>query len=171
MLMGPGLRKFALTAHIACSVGTLGAVASFLVLAIAGFAGNDSARALDAYPAMALVAAYVVAPLVAASLLTGVVQSLGTRWGLFRHYWVIAKLVVTLVVAVVLLLQLDSIGFLAAWARSEGSLHPDIRAARLSPILHAGGGLLVLLIPVALSLFKPKGLTRHGWREQNKLRS
>ena len=34
--MAPGLRKFALTAHVTCSVGLLGAIAAFLALAVAG---------------------------------------------------------------------------------------------------------------------------------------
>ena len=167
MFMRPGVRTFALAAHVACSVGSIGAVASFLVLALAGLTSHDAHIVRAAYPAMKLTASFVIVPLVFASLVTGVVQSLGTPWGLFRHYWVLAKLLVTILVAVVLLLQMELIGYLAAAAVDGTLLAADLRAARMSPVVHAAGGLLVLLVPLALSLYKPRGMTPYGWRKQH----
>ena len=111
--MGARLRKFALTAHVACSVGSLGAIACFLALAVAGLTSQDAPMVRANYLAMELTAWFVIVPMVLAALLTGLVQALGTTWGLFRHYWVLLKLLVTVLVAVVLLLQLELIGFLA----------------------------------------------------------
>jgi hypothetical protein len=104
MTMTPGLWKFGLTAHVTSSVGWLGAVAAFLALAVAGLAG-DAQMVRAAYLAMDLLARFVIVPLALASLLTGVVQSLGTPWGVLRHYWVVFKLLLT-IVAVVLLLAI-----------------------------------------------------------------
>lgn len=95
MTMTPHLRKFALTAHVTASVGSLGAVAVFLALAVAGLTRQDDRMVRAAYIAMEFTAWYVIVPLVLAALLTGLVQSLGTTWGLFRHYWVLAKLLLT----------------------------------------------------------------------------
>ena len=117
--------------------------------------------------AMDLTVLFVIVPLVAASLFTGLIQSLGTTWGLFRHYWVLAKLLLTVFVAIVLLLQLDGISYLAGAAAETTLSGADLRAARMSPVVHAGGGLLVLLVTVALSLYKPSGMTRYGWRRQH----
>ncbi|PAQ09427.1 hypothetical protein [Mesorhizobium temperatum] len=167
MTMTPGLRKFALTAHITSSVGTLGAVAGFLALAVAGLASKDLQMVRAAYLAMELTAWYVIVPLVLASLVTGLVQSLGTNWGLFRHYWVLAKLLLNILVTVVLLLQLNLIGYLADIAAETTFSIADLRELRISPVIHAAGGLLVLLVPVALSLYKPRGLTPYGWRKQH----
>ena len=167
MIMGPRLRKVALTAHVACSVGLLGAIAAFLALALAGLTGLDGLLVRAAYLAMEAIAWWVIVPLVAAALLTGLVQSLGTTWGLFRHYWVLVKLLVTVGVAVVLLLQLELIGYLADAAAERFAFGPDLEGLRLSPVLHAAGGLLVLLVPLALSLWKPRGVTRYGWRKQH----
>ncbi|MCF6111018.1 MAG: hypothetical protein E5Y65_25665 [Mesorhizobium sp.] len=167
MTMTPGLRKFALTAHVTSSVGSLGAVAGFLVLAVAGLTSKDSQLVRAAYLAMELTAWYLIVPLILASLLTGIVQSLGTPWGLFRHYWVVAKLLLNLVVAIVLLLQLELIGYLANVAVDTTFSSADLRGLRISPVIHAAGGLLVLLVPVALSLYKPRGLTPYGWRKQH----
>jgi hypothetical protein len=107
--MTPRLRKFALTAHVTSSVGWLGAVAAFLALAVASLTSQDAQMVRAAYLAMELTAWFVIVPLAFASLLTGLVQSLGTKWGLFRHYWVLAKLLLTVLATIVLLLQMESI--------------------------------------------------------------
>jgi hypothetical protein len=162
----PGIRKFALTAHVTSSVGTLGAVAGFLALSIAGLNSADSQLARAAYLAMELTAWYVIVPLVVASLATGLVQSLGTNWGLFRHYWVMTKLFLNVLVTIVLLLQLELIGYLADVSETMLS-SPDLRGLRMSPVIHAAGGLLLLLVLVVLSLYKPWGVTPYGWRKQH----
>ncbi|MBC7738757.1 MAG: hypothetical protein H7245_16420, partial [Candidatus Saccharibacteria bacterium] len=94
MLLRPGPRKILLVVHVTVSVGMLGAVAVFLALAIVGVAGREPQLARAVYPSLALIARWVILPLVMASLLIGVIQSLVTPWGLFRHWWVVAKLAV-----------------------------------------------------------------------------
>jgi len=84
MTMTPGLRKFALTTHVTSSVGLLGSIAAFLALAVAGLSNPNDQLARAAYPAMELIARIVIVPLAFAALLSGVIQSLGTAWGLFR---------------------------------------------------------------------------------------
>jgi len=95
-MMTPRFRKFALTAHVTSSVAWLGAVASFLALAVAGLTSQDAQMVRAAYLAMDLTAWCVIVPLSFASPLTGLVQSLGTEWGLFRHYWVLIKFLITI---------------------------------------------------------------------------
>ena len=166
MIMAPRLRKLALTMHVAFSVASLGAVATFFALAAAGLTSSHPETVRGTYIAMDVTARFVVLPLVFTSLMSGLLQALGTSWGLFRHYWVVAKLVLTVFVAVVLLLQMEVIGYVAA-AATEGRLSAgDLRGPRISLVLHAGVGLLVLLVPVTLSIYKPRGLTRYGWRKQ-----
>ena len=80
MIMPPHIRNLALTAHITASVGSLGAVACFLALGVAGLTSEDVRIVRAAYLAMELTARFVIVPLVLASLLTGIVQSLGTAW-------------------------------------------------------------------------------------------
>lgn len=151
--MRPPLRKFVLTLHVASSVGLLGAVAAFLVLALAGQAA-DPETARGAYLAMELITSWVIVPLAAAALLVGIAESLGTKWGLVRHYWIVAKLALTLFAIIVLLLQLDTIGYLA---QASATQLPHLTAARGTLVLHSAGGLIVLLLPMALSIYKPRG--------------
>ena len=119
---------------------------------------------------MELVTRYVIVPLCLASLLTGIVQSLGTPWGLFRHYWVLIKLLLTVFATIVLLLQTGAISFLAGAAAETTFSAADHHDLRTSLVLHAGGGLVVLLLTTILSVFKPRGMTRYGQRKQRELR-
>ena len=169
--MNSRLRKFALTAHVVSSVGWLGAVACVLALAVAGVASDDVQTVRAVYPAMEVAAWFVLLPLALASLLTGIVQALGTKWGLFRHYWVIVKLAINLLATVVLLLYLETLGSLAdaAAASRAGSDLSALRSA--SPVLHAGAALLLLVLATVLAVYKPRGLTRYGWRKQQEQRA
>jgi hypothetical protein len=164
--MNPGLRKLVLTAHIAFSVGWLGAVAAFLVLAIAGLTSQDAQMVRAAYPAMELTARFVIVPLAFASLLSGLIQSLGTPWGLFRHYWVLVKLLLTTFATIVLLMKMSLIGYAARRAAETTSSSADLRAAGIPLVVHAAGGILVLLVVTILSVYKPWGLTSYGQRKQ-----
>jgi hypothetical protein len=165
------VRKFVLTAHVTSAVGSLGSVAAFLALAAAGLTSQDAQMVRAAYLAMELTAWFVIVPVVLAALLTGVVQALGTTWGLFRHYWVLVKLLVTVLVTIVLLLQMELIGYLAGVAAETTLSDADFDGLRRSPVIHAAGGLLVLLVPLALSLYKPRGMTRYGWRKHHEQRA
>ncbi|MQW60083.1 hypothetical protein [Sinorhizobium meliloti] len=164
MIMPPRLRKITLIAHIVSSVGSLGAVSGFLALAIAGLSSENDQVIRSVYVASELVARSVIVPLVFASLVTGLVQSLGTTWGLFRHYWVLAKLLLTIFTAVVLVLQMSGIAHVAAVAADPGFASTDVLGLRRSLVVHAAGGLVVLLVTTTLSVLKPPGLTRYGWR-------
>src|SRR5207247_2220051 len=116
MIMRPRLRKFALTVHVSTSVGLLGAIAAFLALAIAGLVSQDEDMVRAAYLAMDLIARLVIVLLAIVSLLIGIIQSLGTPWGLFRHYWVVAKLLLTVFAISVLLAKMPLIGYAARLA-------------------------------------------------------
>ena len=167
MTMGPRLCKFALTTHLTASVGLLGAIAGFLALAVAGLTSREGQMVRAAYLAMELTAWCVIVPLALASLLTGLVQSLGTTWGLFRHYWVLAKLSLTVFATVVLMLKMKLISYVAGVAAETNLSSADLRAARTELVIHAAAGLLVLLVPAVLSVYKPRGITRYGARKQH----
>lgn len=159
--MSPVLRKVTLTAHVATSVGWFGAVLAYLALDVTATTGQDDATVRGAYAAMEVTVDYVVVPLAMASVLIGLLNAVGTRWGLLRHYWVLVKFALTVFAAAVLLVESRTVGHLA-----------DEAASRADPtglpgtLPHSVGGLLVLLLVLALSVFKPQGVTRYGWRRQ-----
>lgn len=169
MRMSPRIRRFALTVHVVSSVGWLGAVAAFLALAIVGVTSDDAKVVRGAYLVMEPTAWYTLVPLAIASLLTGIVMSLGTKWGLFRHYWVLFKLLINVVATAILLDYMDTFELMARAAADPGV---DLDAARnASPVLHATLALIGLVIATTLAIYKPTGMTRHGRRKQRSERA
>ena len=165
MTMTPSIRKFALTVHVTSSVGWLGAVGGFLALAIAGLTSANEHIVRATYLAMELTGWCVIVPLSFASLLTGVVQSLGTTWGLFRHYWVVAKLLITVVASILLLVHMQIADWMASAAADMTLLAGDFRGLRIQLVADAAAAVLVLLVATALSVFKPQGLTPFGRKQ------
>jgi hypothetical protein len=111
---------------------------------------------------MRIAAWLVIVPLALVSLLSGVAQSFLTAWGLLRYHWVLAKLVLTVIATVVLLLKLPVIDFAARAAMSSGAASPDFDHARFELLIHAGGGIVVLLAATILAIYKPWGLIRRS---------
>lgn len=154
--MPPRLRKLVLTAHITSTVGWLGAAAGFLALAVAGLTSQDPQMVRAVYLAAEPITSFVIVPLAFASLVIGVVQSLGTPWGLFRHYWVLFKLLITIFAIIILLQEARTVSVFAARAAEMDFF--DSRGLE-SYVLHSGLGVLVLLVPTVLSVYKPRGRT------------
>ena len=159
MPMTPGLRKFALTAHVTTSAGWIGAVVAFLVIALVALLNADAEKVRAASTTMELIGWFVIVPFSLASLASGLIQSLGTTWGLFRHYWVIAKLMITVGASVLLVLHMRVVSSIAV-AASDGAAPPGhMQGPKTQVVADAAAALLVLLIAAALSIYKPQGRT------------
>src|SRR5918999_1574237 len=126
MTLSPGLRKFALATHLTLSVGWIGAVAAYMALDVAAATSEDAQVLRAAYLMMESIARYVIVPLAFAALLTGLVMSLGTSWGLFRHYWVLISFLLTLVATTVLLVETRVISSLAEMAADPTTSTEDL---------------------------------------------
>ncbi|ODU25120.1 MAG: hypothetical protein ABS95_00815 [Verrucomicrobia bacterium SCN 57-15] len=98
-----------------------------------------------------------------AALASGLVQSLGTQWGLFRHWWVVAKFLLTIVATVILLRHMQEVSRVARLAKgmmfSNANFRPEL--------IHAAGGLIVVLAATILSVFKPSGMTPYGLQKMS----
>jgi hypothetical protein len=165
--MQPGLRKFALAVHLTFSVGWIGAVLAYLALGVTAVTTDEDATVRAAWTAMEVTGWYVIVPLALTSLLTGLVMALGTKWGLFRYYWVSISFVLTVFATVVLLLHMPSVTASAELAQNvEG---PALEALG-GDLGHPGIGLVVLLVIQVLNIYKPPGLTRYGWCKQQEQR-
>jgi len=169
MTMSPGVRKFALATHLTCSVGWVGAVAAYLVLDLTVAVSQDPQVVHAAWIAMGLLVSRAIVPLALAALLTGLVMSLGTKWGLIRHWWVLISFLLTIGATVVLLSETRVIGATAAIA-ADPSTPPDQLLALPNTLPHSVGGLVVLLVVQVLNIYKPQGLTPYGWRKQQEER-
>jgi hypothetical protein len=94
-------------------------------------------------------------------------MSLGTRWGLFRHYWVVFKLLIALFATLVLLIYMRTFDYMATVAADPTV---DLTAVRNpSPIVHAVLALLILLVATVLATYKPQGMTPYGRRVEGEV--
>lgn len=160
--MTPSLRKLVLTLHVITTVGWLGSAAAYIPITLYVSAVSTNPDALSAIlGVMASIAWYVLVPMSFASLLTGIVMSLGTQWGLFRHYWILFKLLINLFACFVLFDYTQGVSRKATEA-ANGTL----TKVPSGDIVHASFGLLVLIVAAVLAVYKPKGMTRYGWRKQ-----
>ena len=170
--MTPSLRKLALTAHVAFSVGWIGAIAAFLVLSIVGLNSQETEVVRGAYLAMNLICLYTIVPLSLAALVTGLIQSLGTQWGLFRHYWVLVKFLLTILsVAILLMHQFTAVekATKLVSGTAAGTLpRVELREVGFVLVRASGLGMLVLVVVTALSVYKPWGVTRYGRRKRER---
>lgn len=162
MILTPRLRKLVLTVHIASSVGWLGAVVAYMVLDVTAVSSRDVALVRSAYAAMEVIIWYAIVPLAIGSVLIGILNALGTPWGLFRHYWVLVKFLLTVFATTILMLEAPTISDLAEAAASAS----DPRGLPGS-LLHSIGGLLILSAITILAVYKPQGMTRHGWHKRH----
>ena len=163
MTMAPALRRLTFTTHITSSVGWIGAVLVFLALAVIAMISQDERTVRGAYLVMAPAAWFVLVPLAHASLLSGIVLSLGTTWGLFRHYWVVLKLLVTVFATVILLIYMGTFRQMAGIAADPVVDLDVVRNA--SPIVHAILALILLIAATVLGVYKPFGMTPYGTRK------
>ncbi len=162
-MLNPATRKFSLSVHLTVSVGWIGAVVAYVGLGVTAGRTDDPELIRSMWLAMEVIGWYVIVPLALASLVTGLLMALGTKWGLFKHYWVTISFVLTLFCVAVLLLHVPSVTSSAQLARSADA---DALDALGGDLEHPSIGLVILLVVQALNLYKPKGLTRYGWRKQ-----
>lgn len=118
--MNSTLRKLNLTLHVAVSVGWLGAVLAYLPFAIQSVRGPEPEAARTIYAAMNTIRWGVVLPCEFAALATGFIQSVGTSAGLFRHYWILAKFLLTVGGITILLMHMPLVSRLTESVQEGG---------------------------------------------------
>jgi hypothetical protein len=168
--MPPWWRRLALTVHVTTSVGWLGAVAVTLALGVIGATSRDARTAQAAFLVLELVAPLVLIPLAVASLLSGTIQSVGTTWGLVRHYWVLFKLLINIGAIAVLLAYTQTLASLADTAAQPGFSSDSLGPMRASPAIHSALAPGLLVGATVLAVYKPRGMTRYGQRRQRQRR-
>ena len=159
--MSSRVSKAMLTTHITFSVGWMGTVAAFLALSIVGLIGNNqTVRAC--YIAMEVVAWFIIVPFCFASLLTGLIQALGTHWGLFKHWWILVKLILTVIATLILMLHMQPISYLSDVATQKFLASDELKSLRIRIIADAAAALLVLVAITTVSVYKPWGKIQFG---------
>lgn len=164
-MMPPAVRRAALSVHILCSVGWIGSAGAYLALGVAAETSRQVQTVRAAWIAMELTGWYVIVPLAVLAFLTGLVMSVGTPWGLLRHYWVLIALVLTAISLAVLLLHMPEVTATAQLARTA----TDPVAVTLGgDVVPPAGGLMILVVVAVLNVYKPRGLTGYGRPNQKR---
>ena len=172
MQMSNSLRKLALTSHITFSVGWLGAVVVFLVFAITGLNTTDNELARAMFVSLETCTLFVIVPFCIASFLTGMVQAIGTKWGLIKHYWIIVKLLLTLFMTLLLFLHLKPIETLSAAAANSSSFSAaNESGAAMELIKKAAAAIIGLITVVGISVYKPWGKTKFALKGERQTKS
>jgi uncharacterized membrane protein len=158
------VKKLALTTHVTFSVGWIGAVAVFVALATIGLTNAEGQTVRGVYLVMEHAAWLALVPLAVATFVTGIVMSVATTWGLFQHYWVVFKLVITVFATVVLLIYMETFRHMAAVAADPNASLDAVRNP--SPLVHAVLALVVLVTATVLAVYKPQAVTPYGRRRR-----
>jgi hypothetical protein len=156
------LRKFLVFIHITTSVAWLGAVIAYLCIAVVGLRNSDDKRMVGSLQNMVLIGDDVLIPLSIGAFASGVVVSLTGPWGIVRHWWITITLLLAAVSVLILEKHMTTVTFIDK-AASSGSLSlKALSHMRGELSKHPAGGLIILLIASALSVYKPPGLTPYG---------
>jgi hypothetical protein len=134
--LSSGARKALLAVHVIASVALIGSAACVLVVALLAAGEPGTFEAHVQYEALHALLRAVVIPFAGTALITGVALGLGTRWGVLRYRWVIAKLVL----------------LVASLLTSLVVLGPSVLAAAIN--------ILFAATSTALSVYKPGGRRR-----------
>jgi len=162
------LRKLSLTLHITSSVGWIGIVIAYLVIATAMWFSVDMLMIQTGWTILELIGWYLLVPMAISALFTGIIMSLGTSWGLFRHYWVLISLLLTCVATIILVQHMPTVSFYADYVTQIENITRDGLGGEF---VHAGIGLLVLMVIQILNIYKPRGMTPYGWRKKQENRA
>lgn len=169
MILSLGWRKLWLTTHVMSSIGWFGAVAVFLMLALVGMTSQDHELVRAGYLAMQLTGWFVIVPFALVSLGSGIVSGLGTKWGLFRYYWVLLKLVITSGAIFLLLVHTQAIDMLAGIAAKTTALGAYPYGMQLKMVVTSGATVVVLIMLTGLAVYKPRGMTPYGqWKQDER---
>ncbi|MFE7646012.1 DUF2269 domain-containing protein [Streptomyces phaeoluteigriseus] len=154
------VRRASLVVHVAASASWLGLTLGLLALGTAATTTGSAATVEASVRAMKLFADWLLLPLAALTLLSGLVLSLGTAWGLARHRWVYTKFWLTLATATATVLALRPGVNAAVTAVAAGETLPDAGDVLFGPVV----SLSAYLFMTVVSILKPWGLTRRGRR-------
>jgi hypothetical protein len=163
--LSPVARRVTLVLHLTVTGGWIGGAVAYLALGVAAGAADDPGAVRGTWTAMEVIGWYALVPLAVASLVTGIAMALGSRWGLFAHYWVVISLVLTTVAAGVLIFHMPSV---SAMVERLGTMSADEMRGHGGGVLHPALGLVVLLVVQVLNVFKPVGMTSYGERRRRR---
>jgi len=162
----PLMRKALLVLHVIAGIGWIGVDIALLVLLFTARTSNDAALVMSGFNAIGLIVPAAVPPLSLSILVTGLILGMGTRWGLVRYWWVLVKLLLSLVMTVLVFFSLvptvRGIAVLSTTTMSADSVRASLGALPTMLLFPPSVSLLMLSVASILSIFKPWQRTPWG---------
>ena len=167
--VSPSVYKVLVTSHIVVSVGWLGVVLAKVVLGALALTAVETEVAAALSTAM-LRLTVAFPPVAIGTIATGVLLSLGTKWGLIHHYWVATKLALTVGVIATAILLSDRLVQQSVWASpAQASISGTLLGISSSGVILllalAATHLIMLVVATILSVYKPWGKTWFARRQ------
>ena len=150
--VGRRMRKAMVVIHIVVSLGWMGAGAANVVLAFTALLGDQTLR-YACYRFIQQIDTFLVIPAAFTALTTGIVLGLATPWGVLRYWWVLIKLILTVVVIVASTFSIGVWVELSIEATRGGGTSPYA----LQLIVGALANIVAFLFMTWLSVVKPGG--------------
>ncbi|WP_346660091.1 DUF2269 domain-containing protein [Streptomyces sp. WMMB303] len=152
-------RRGTLALHVCSSAGWLGMTLCLLALGLTAALTGSGPAAEASYRSMKVFADWLLAPLALVTLASGVLLSVGTRWGLARYWWVWIKFWLTLAatLASVLLFRVRIDSTVADVAAGRPILPYELV---IPPLV----SLSAYTFMTVISVLKPWGPTKRGRR-------
>ncbi|RNL86057.1 hypothetical protein EFW17_05835 [Halostreptopolyspora alba] len=162
--LGSRTRKGVLTAHIVAAGAWIGIDATLGILVVTGLSTEDPRVAATSFQALRLFAVWPMFVVSVLCLVTGVVLGLGTKYGLLRYWWVVAKLAINLLFSALIVFALrPDIELAADYGRQLAAGEPALPepTVLVAPVVVAP---TLLLVATLLAVFKPWGRIRPSTR-------
>jgi uncharacterized membrane protein len=154
-------KQLLITVHVLSVVCWLGGALCMLLLGLYMLKSENGEQLYYTLDNMHLIDVVLIRYTALAALLTGLALSLWTHWGLFHYYWIVIKLILTV------LLILFGIEYMGDWLSQIVRIGEEKRLSALSDtaFLNAGYSLLggaianiaALVFMTAISYLKPFG--------------
>ncbi|OLT40610.1 hypothetical protein BJF85_05515 [Saccharomonospora sp. CUA-673] len=147
--------------HVLTSVGWMAQALALLTLLAVGFASADQDVRIAATSMAHVLDTSLLAPLANASAFTGFLLSATTAWGFFRHWWVVAKFVLTIAAL--------NVGIFVLSANlNDAAADAEAGAVVANPALLVGSALMAASIAFQAWLSVAKPWKRTPWSADRK---
>lgn len=154
-------RRAVLLLHLLAAMSWIGVDLAMGALSYIGLTTDDPERMATAYTAIGMFAVPLLLVLGALTVTTGVTLAVGMHYGLTRQWWVLAKLVISLVLATLVLVALRPVLDEAAQQSAvvDPTLADRLRQVRFDLIFPPIVSTAALVFAAWLGVYKPWGRT------------
>jgi hypothetical protein len=169
----PAARKVVLVVHVISGIGWMGVDIALVVLLITARTTNDALLVISGLTAIRMIVPMVVPPLSLSILVTGLMLGLGSRWGLVRYWWVLVKLLMSIIMTVLVFVSLipgvNSITIRFTPDMSAEAVRAGLGTLPTMLLFPPVVSFLMLGFATVLSIFKPWPYT--PWSRESSSRS